>query len=446
LAGSVVRKNNVLAGLFVLGSIALAVVIAVVLGEIDLGEKKRYTVRFDTEVGVSGLEPGAEVLFGGMSVGRVTKITPVRSGGTVGVPDSTDGQAPVESIDVEIVIDASIVLYEDALGDLSPPLLGGVSTINFRSPGGAARNDLNPDPGGVLNEGEIAAGRYAPSILMQLGFTPEYADRIRDVIDNARAVSDRAIESVERVNEMTKSLEQHFGDGVEDGASILANLRGFSDNFVGDDGWSSDVESVLANTRDASDRFPGLMDDAQGTVVSAREMIDTNSMRVRRILDNTERATERFNRETFDRVHELIDRGAVALASFDEGVRTVTETVRTNRPQIDETMENVNATSLQARLMVEELRSQPWRILSKPDAKELEREPIYGAARAYAGAVSELRSASRALDDAVETNAALPSSPEDLRAQLQRLASVVDEAYQRYAAAERELLELLADR
>jgi len=428
-----------MAGLFVLGSLALAVFIAWILGEFDLRPKTRYIVRYPTDVGVAGLQRGADVSFGGLRVGRVESVTPVR--------DAAGTDAPVESIDVEIRIDASIVLYEDALGDLSPPLLGGVSTINFRSPGGAARNGLNPDPNGILDEGEVAMGRYAPSILMQLGFTPEYADRIRDVIDNAKLVSDRAIESVERVNEMTRVLNEQFGQGVDDGASILANLRAFSDNFVGEDGWSSDVDSVLASTKDASDRFPGLIDDTQGAVVSARELIDTNAMRVRRILDNTERMTERLNSETFGKFHDLIDRGAVALANIDEGVLEINALIRTNRPRIDDTMINIRGTSLQARLMIEELRSQPWRVLNKPDAQELEREPIYGAARAYAGAVSELRAASRALDDAVAASASRSvTSAGDLRAELERLASLVDGAYRRYEAAERALLELLAER
>ena len=434
---SIVRKNNVMAGFFVIGSIALAVVISVILGEFDLGEKREYLVRFPTDVGVGGLQTGADVTFGGLSVGRVTGVTPVRTG--------DDPDATVTHIDARIAIDASIVLYEDAKGDLSPPLLGGLSSINFRTPGGSALNSLNPDPDGILNDGEIVEGRYAPSILTQLGFPPEYVDRIKEVVDNARTISNSAIESVDRVNEMTRKLNEQFGEGVDDGATILANLSSFSDNLGEGGRWSEGVDSIIADTDKVTAKLPGAIDEARGTIESVRTLVDVNAMRVRRILDNTERATERLNSETFDKVHAMIERGSVALANFDEGVLEVNELIRHNRPAIDDTISNIERTSLTARLAAEEFRAQPWRLLSQPDKEELEREPLYAAARSYASAVSELRDASRALDDAVETSAKNPGRPEEIRERFERLAGVVENAYERYEEAERALLERLAE-
>ena len=55
---SVINRNNVLAGIFVVGSLALAVVIAFILGDVmeKFGSKTEYLVRFPTTVGVTGLQ------------------------------------------------------------------------------------------------------------------------------------------------------------------------------------------------------------------------------------------------------------------------------------------------------------------------------------------------------------------------------------------------------
>lgn len=437
MSSGVVSRNNVAAGTFVIASILLAVAIAFVLGDIDLGEKKTYVIRFPDSVGVTGLKKGADVTFAGMSVGQVMGVTAYVD------PGSTVGAA--RYMDVEVELDSELVLFEDAKGDLTPPLLGGVSRINIASAGVGADDDLSPDGNGLLDDGEVILGRLAPSILAQLGFTAEDAAKIKASINDVSEITANAKDTSGAFKRMAEVLEPSFGEGVEDGRGVLANLRAFSDNLNGEDGWSGRVDSIMTSVDEASGKVGGVIDDAQGAIGSAREMLDDASPRVARVLDNVEQTTERVRFESVDRVNHLLERGALTVGSYNDLAGDVRAVIGENRPVIDSTLVNARQLSLQGKLFLEEIRAQPWRLLNKPSEKDLRREPLYEAARVYADAVGELRVASESLDLAVKNLENARSSPGgDIGAELMRLAQVVDQAYSRYEGAERRLLDLLA--
>ena len=72
------------------------------------------------------------------------------------------------------------------------------------------------------------------------------------------------------------------------------------------------------------------------------------------------------------------------------------------------------------------------------------REPIYAAARSYADAVSDLRAASEALEAALQSAGAdARNIRADTPEQVARIAATVQSAYDRFADAERALLETL---
>ena len=450
-----VNQNNVLAGSFVIGGILLAVVFSFILGDLagKFGEKKSYVVRFPTSVGVMGLEAGAEVTFAGLSVGNVVSV------GMHYKEDVASGVRVTDAMDVEISLSPDLVLFEDAIADLSPPILGGVSRINIASAGTGAvdenegREVFATDPGGVLDEGEVLMGRFAPSILTQMGLGAEEAKKIKDTIATLPELTDKVNETAENVKEtsasvrrMTEELEPNFSSGVDDGKTTMANIREFSEKLNGDDGWGDKIDVVVADVKDASGKIGPAIDDARETMASVRGTVDENREKVGRILDNVEQSTERIRFETIDKANELLADGALALGSAKETLGEVQGLVAENRTEISATMVNARQLSLQGKLFLEEIRSQPWRLLNKPSKKDLRREPMYEAARTYAGAVAELRVASESLDTAVRMSGSdNKTGGDEFAAELLRLASVVEQAYGRYEQAERGLLGLLAE-
>ncbi|MCC5822870.1 MAG: MlaD family protein [Phycisphaerales bacterium] len=442
---SIVKRNNVLAGIFVIGSLTLAVVVAAILGDVigRMGEKNEFTVRFPTSVGVTGLQPGAEVTFAGLPVGRVKSIQPHR-------PDGPD-TAP-EAMDVTVLVDTRIMLHENAVADLTPPILGGVSRINFATagtgrvePGSELASLAENNNNGVLEAGEVIGGRFAPSILAQLGFGAEDARNIREAIAAAKDAVETAKSVIAGVERMTSDFEPRFGGMLDDAGEAVANVRGLTGRLTEDGDWATMVTGILTRADETVAQGPVLMDEVRGSVESFRSMVDARAEGLDRIMANVEAVTERIRFENMDQVEDMIKRGTLALASF-QSVGQQADTMLTQmRPDIAATLANSRSLSRKAVLLTDELRAAPWRVLKQPSQRELRREPLYAAARAYADAVADLRAASEALDAAVSLSGPDAAGRADAPAEIARIATVVQAAYDRYADAERALLETLRE-
>jgi ABC-type transporter Mla subunit MlaD len=437
MGAQVVNKNNLIAGVFLIGSILLAVSISFILS--DIGDrfisKKEYVVRFPVDIGVAGLQSGATVTFGGLEVGKVSSIRPHQ------VVDAESGLPVTMAHDVVVALSSDLNLFENAYADLMPPILGGVSSVNIASAGDGSYEQGPADDNSVLNEGEIIRGRFAPAILAQLGFSVEDAKKIRDVIDSTKSLTENIDASSMSVRNMTESLEPQFIDGIDDGRSAVSNIREFTDHFNGEDGWSSRVGRVLDNADASASKLGPAIDDVRAGIKDARDIISENRSKIARTTDNIEQITERIRFDTTGQIDELLAKGSMALTSFQDVGNNVNGLIVENRPKINSTISSARDIGVDGKLFVEEIRSQPWRLLNKPTEDELAREPIYEAAKAYAGAVSDLRIASEALDAAV-VRAGQTGTPESV-AEITAVSSVVESAYDRYEQAEQGLLEIL---
>ena len=433
----VMNRSNVVAGTFLVGSILLAVAISFVLSDISdqFGSKKTQIFRFPTSVGVLGLKPGAHVTFGGLNIGKVQSIEAHAR------HDDELGIDIVVAHDVTVALVADLVLFEDAFADLSLPMLGGVSSINIPSAGSGSYEGGPEDANTLLDEGEILRGRFAPSILTQLGFSTEDAEKIQKTIDDVKLITSNANEVSQSVKRMSTALEPEFVDSVDHGKSTLANIRSFSEKLNGDSGWSGRVDGIMGKVDVATGKLSPAIDDARSAVNEAREVIADGKPRINNILANVEDTTGRVKTESMDKIDELLSKGTLALGSYKELAENTNSMISINRPKINATLDSARSIGVKSELFVEEIRSQPWRLLKKPTTEELEREPIYEAARAYADAVSELRIASEALDGAVG-RVSEGGSPVDT-VNLARIAKVVESAYERYEEAEKGLLEKL---
>ncbi|MDF1809241.1 MAG: hypothetical protein P1U42_06060 [Phycisphaerales bacterium] len=433
----VVNRNNVVAGTFLIVSVLLAVAISFILSDIkdNFGSKKQYVFRFSTTVGVSGLKPGADITFGGFSVGKVKSIDAYT------VADPQSGEEIIKAHDVIVTLRSDLVLYEDAYADLTLPMLGGISKINIPSAGTGPYEGGPSDPNATLDEGEALRGRFAPSILTQLGFTTEDAIKIQETIDSINEVSSNAKDVTDGFKRMSEALEPEFIDGVDDGRATIANIRSFTESFTGETGWSTKVDDILTDAQDASGKLAPAIDDAKETISNANGLIGDSRPRISRILDNVEQTTERIRFDSMGQIDDLLEKGSLALGSYKDVADSANELVNTNRPKIDATLDSARDIGVSSKLLVEELRAQPWRILKKPSKDDLAREPIYEAARMYAQSVSDLRIASEALDVAVAQSANSGNTVN--AAELVRIAALVEQAYGRYEEAERGLLERL---
>jgi ABC-type transporter Mla subunit MlaD len=405
-------RNNLLAGLFVVVSLVVAVWVSFLLSDrSSMAGMTRFTVRFSLEDGATGLKRGSPVLLGGQQVGRVRSVRFAR-----------DPAGKVGGVDVGVEVRADLTLAEDAGVYLQLPLLGTLSSINISSVGTAAAP--------ALDEGDVVFGRLAPpAFLAQAGFGSEQAAQLR--------ASLTAMESaINRVAQLVETGGPKVEASLNDAQRLLADLR---ERLAA---WSQHLDKTAANIEEASGRLNPMLTSAESTVAEAREtigqmrtLVADNRERLGQIITNLESATAKLDGQTIDRINAAVEQGRGALEVFASALTRVSTLVSEETPSLRRTLANLRLMSDQLKLTAVEVRSQPWRLLHQPTTKELSTQVLYDSTRAYAEAASDLRAAA----EAVQVASANPAH--DLTALTEQLGS----AMSKYRQAEQALMDKLIE-
>lgn len=419
-------RNNILAGTFLLSSVALAVVASFILS--DVGERLRttneYIVRFTIAQGATGIKEGSPVLLGGQPVGKVSSVEINSVGGEPG-------------IDVRVNVDASHVLYDNALFYLEKPLLGSLTSINIASMG--SRGQVAPDhqigPGPELADGERLAGSIAPpSFLADAGLGAEQVMDFKQIIAEAKL-------AVEKINSLIESNEGMVTATLTDIRSAAGDARGAVKEVTDKmPGWTNRIDSIIASVDTTAADFPGLrdtarnlLDDGRTLVGDARSLILDNREQIDRFIDNID-ATAVTVRDSIDPV---ANQAREAMSSFESLSKRLDSIVSTEGPNVRRMLANARLASDQLKLATMEIRAQPWRLLVQPDTKELQQQLLYDSARSYAAAVSDLRAASESMDAMISRGASGTNDVQEIAERRQEL----EEAFQRYRDAEKKMFE-----
>ena len=215
-------RDNILAGLFVVFGLALAVFVSFMLSEHKgLGPTRTIVVRFPLEMGAPGIKPGSFVNLGGQKIGRVTSIA------------THPAQGASQAVDVRIEIPAGLELYPDAVVSLDRPLLGTLSSINI-SHVGTADNGAPP----LADGSTITGGLAPPAFLAQAGIGPKQ-------IEDVRAIIRTLDESTSRLSSLVQTVSPQAEEGIADARQLISDLRARFDV------WSQSVESILASAQSA---------------------------------------------------------------------------------------------------------------------------------------------------------------------------------------------------
>lgn len=427
-------RNNVIAGVFVISSAVLAIVISVIVSgaEKHLISMRAYTVRFSIEEGAPGLKSGSPVTLGGQEVGRVTSVELVK--GAAGPGGA--GTQPT-AVDVHVLIRADLTLYEDAWVFLERPLLGNYSTINIAN-AGTGKVDHFQGASAELEPGETIKGSMAPpAFLAQAGYGPDQARQFKMMVSQASEV-------VDRIDRVTAKFEGELDP-------TMAKIRGFADDLQSTSAqfrdkapmWADRVDQLLAKADEASSKLNASLDHADEAVRGIKDAIESNRASFDRIVANVEQTSDRVNHQTVDLLNDTLEKAGKGSEQFSEAASRFNSLVTQELPNIERMLANLRLASDQIKLTGIEVRRNPWRILYQPKTKELESELFYDAARTYATAVSDLRAASEALKASAGAGPALPDVEKEQAAQLQ---ARLDETFKKYKAAEQELMKQLSEK
>jgi ABC-type transporter Mla subunit MlaD len=428
------RRNNLVAGTFLLASIVLAIVVSIVLA--DAGErfipKNTYVVRFTLADGASGLLPGSPVQIGGRQVGRVTDVRFAHA-------NPAEPDLPT-AVDVYIRVPRSITIFENAVVTLNMPLIGAMGSVNIIDLGSPAGVAQPSGRSAQLEDSEILAGSIAPpSFLAQAGIGPDQTRMVREIIEHVDEI-------VRRFDQMSLRLESSLDTALANITSVSDDARVVvADIRAREPEWADQIDETLARITTAAENadlaiqdFRAGVSQASSFIDDAQATLDDNRPKVDRTLDNIEAASATVNSESVATLNRSLEKLENGVAEFSELGKNANAALAERTPELRATMANLRLASDQLKLALVEIRRNPWRVLYRPNAKETRTEILYDAARAYAASVSDLRAASEALQAA--SAGAEPDSE-----QISMLISELHAAFSRFEETERALLDKLIE-
>jgi len=414
------RKNNIIAGAFLVIGVAVAVLLSFWVGQGPgvLSPRASYVMRFPISDGVAGIDEGAQVTLGGLPVG---KVKDVGIHAPRGVP---------ESIEVEVAIKRGISLREGARARVVTPLLGNIGSIDISSVGDPSAEPIQP--GGTIPPDKPS------NFLTQLGLDQQRINRIVEQTEEAatgfNTAVDRGNQLLTSSNEIVAAFAPEAEPSAQNFAAAIESLRGFADGIETQRAaLAPRIDEVVADVRSLADHFPKIGEDASRLVGEGRALVENNRGAIDETIASARSITARIDDELAPRTVQLIDDGR-------DVVGDVQLLIDREAPGVSHTLANLQLISDRATVFFEEISSAPWRVLNRPENLEVPEEVIYNAARRYADAVARLRDASSSLDSVLEgVDGSGPSRALDT-GELIAMRRTLQDAFERYREAEAELL------
>lgn len=422
------QRNNVKAGILVIGAIVLAAVTIIVLANsVEILGTRRYEVRFPLRVGAPGLQTGSAVKLGGQPVGTVWSIGFVAESGS-GDPDQ---------VRVVLRIKDTVPLRKDAEVFLERPLLGSQSTINI----------IGVGTGDALGDDEHLDGQLAPpALLAQAGYGNEQAMDVRSIIADTKNITTK-VDGI--LSKFDDADIETIREAIQNSRDTTANARDISEDIKGRyTNWADRVDEVMESVPEITASAQARLDELRDLIDRGRAVIDDNKSRIdetvenaRAVSEETRELAESLNTEGRETLLSLMNEGEAAVSRASDSLNRVDQLFTEQTPNIRATMASARIAAAEMREATIEIRRTPWRLLFRPDTQELEHELLYESARRYAGAVSDLR----AVADALQAISAMDGASPGRDASVEELLSLLNESFEQYRDAEdafiRELVE-----
>ncbi len=405
-------RNNARVGVFV--SVALLLAVGVVIILTDVWETltrptDQYTVTFDVAGGVRNLKEGADVRIGGVVMGKVLAVEPRIHAGEA-----------FDKIDVDFSIFRPAVLYADAQILVTSPLIGADAWLDIPSVG-------TPQSGSFPEDG-IAGIAGIGALTTILG--PENAAKAGEMFDDAKQFTEFLATVPDEYEQRVVPILDNADSPAGDIAALTETIR--QENWPQ---WSASLDNVMDWANSATDTLDEIFEHGRGILADNRPKINTTIDNLQASSETVREVTQRFNEETLAKVNELLDTGQSAMDTAVAVLEDVNREFDGWVPDIRDTLANARLAAQQLKLTMIEVRRSPWKVLHQPSVNELEHELLYGAARSFALAASDLKAASesvrRVLDYHSDQIAADPQSAQRLNTFLLDSLSTYEKAQQR---------------
>jgi ABC-type transporter Mla subunit MlaD len=398
--------------------------------------------RVSQAAGSVGVLEGTLITLGDAEIGRVNRIEarPAKSDclyhaqlDRTDIAVRSDADATVVSPPIG---QAKIVLLyagvSDQLADAEHPLAlhGGLDQVmtrinvmaeNFEKASQMIRQELEPNQEGnllagihgVVNKIDGAAGTLTRIVANIEGET---------LAGDANSLVGKLHRSAGDVNAATASLAHQMDPNA--GVTIAARL-GRALTSVDAQLDPNVNDSLMRKVRAAAD-------DLAGMLAETRPKVKDTMASVSGAARNIEAYTKKDLGEILASLREANTKILKIVGDFSSVSEQAKQIVATNRDNIDETMDNLAAVSINLKAASEEIRRNPWRLLHTPDQKELRSQNLYAAVRSFSDGAAQLDQAMAKLRALKE----VPSDTPEYAKARQEILKSLTETFDKFRKAE----------
>ena len=396
------RNNEVIVGITFTLVLALAIYIIVLLADFTrlTTDYKVISFKLPYEEGLHGLSVGSPVNLGGYKVGQVVKTD-------IAIPDSN---AP-DKIEVmfSIELPEQYRLHQDCVLIPEVSLLGGKAVLNIdhlgvsdnilaegdvhiiefgKTPFSSVKDELDvSNPDSIMASLKTALNReYEGSLLNSLSGAAQKLDQVANAIQtevdssspDAKNLMNDLKKSVENLKVITESVRTQVDQNNSE--AVLTMLKSSVAKL--DDSMTGVKEIVLDNK-----------DSINEAVKSLKNSANTLEAELPKVTASLERVIEKASTG--------LDTAEEALVNIKQLSTDLKDTVSVNTVKIDTLISNITEVSSNLKLVSREVRRAPWKLLYKPDQKEMEIQSTVDSAAAFAEGAERLDSAAKSLQQVV---------------------------------------------
>jgi ABC-type transporter Mla subunit MlaD len=357
------ERNAFKAGLFIVISTILAIVIVLSIKGLGLAEQRdTRAVVFRLSDDLGGLRVGDDVRVGGHKVGVVRGIDPVAL-------DTTDPR-----LLVTFAIPSKYRFRADTVVGVQTTLTGS-SSLNIADLG----------KGAFVAESKVLEGRPDPksTALASLGdAAPLITAVVKDVREQTIPRANAAIDSFKKTGDAGTDLVKHVHTKVDPIVGKYDQVADKTGNMM---------DSVTGMIGPSTTDFKGTMANLNAATANLREKLPAMMTKVEGAVDGATRALEDVQK---------------TVANTKDISASVKSVVGRNESKLEGIILSMKTTGDNLKAASAEIRRSPWRLLYKPGPGEMGNLNLYDSARQFAEGANDLNDASQALRDALKSGTA----------------------------------------
>jgi len=352
------QKNNIKAGVFVLLTLILGLVVISVLTnlwETITVKTNRFHASFSVKDGVNTLATGSQVKLGGLAIGSVVTVSPSITEGT-----------PISEIDVYFDINADIQLYTNLSLEVHSGLLGSKAWLSINNVG----------EGDLATLSTILEGSSTSMFGQFLG--KEADQDIRKTLEALRKISTaltkdgdalRMFLGNKEADEITQAISS-AKNGLQSIQDLTTSLETVWPT------WETSISSLLASSKDLPMKIDATLTEVQKMIGDVRVSI---LPKVEQAMVSLE-ATSKSLSATAQSLHESSPRWTNKVTSI---------------------LTNVDQITARAKSAVDDISASPWRLVYRPTDREIAYEQLNDASWQLLSALSDLRASASDLRELV---------------------------------------------